>query len=509
VHPSAKATKQARDPRYDFATETIPVSLPAEDSIDHVPLVVDLDGTLIATDTLLEGALRVLKQEPRSLLQLGTWLVQGKAVLKAAVAHHSPLNAETLPYRPAVLEFLQAQRLQGRKIVLATAAHQSTAYAVAVHLGLFDEVIASTDTDNLKGRRKRDALIQRFGIRGFDYIGDARADIPVWSVCRTAYAAGHMSSVPRAALVDGSKQGGSFATPRANLRTWVRLMRVYQWVKNLLVFIPAFLNHSIDLTSLKSVLVTFFAFSFVASGTYIFNDLFDLESDRKHPRKCKRPLAAGEISITQGVVMAHLLLLGGLLMGASIGLVLVLCLLTYFALTSLYSAFLKRKPVLDVITLAMLYTVRVYSGGLVSGAYVSPWLFQFSIFFFLSLAFVKRYSELRRLRYQRQFDAPGRGYRLGDLSIISQAGIGSGMIAGLVLALYINAQELQRTYPHPHMLWGVCPLFIYWIVRVWLVAHRGNMQEDPILFAFHDRVSYIVGSLIVAAVILGLTPYAS
>jgi 4-hydroxybenzoate polyprenyltransferase len=480
-----------------------------EDTPELTPLVSDLDGTLFATDSLFEGVMSLIRRSPWSILWLAIWFIRGgKAGLKFQVASRVRLLPESLPYRTEVVEYLRTERAAGRKIVLATAADQTIAYDVAAHLGCFDEILSSTQFINLKGARKRDELVERFGLRGFDYIGDSKADAPVWAACRIAHVAGLMTRVPRAVLAAGAQQGRVFAGRRPGIRTYLRTMRVYQWVKNLLVVVPSLLNHHIDLQILQSLALAFASFSLVASGTYIANDLFDLEADRRHPRKCRRPLASGELSIFKGVCLAFALTVGGLLLGALGGPKLVACLIVYLGLTTLYSSFVKGKPILDVVVLAMLYTLRVYTGGLVSDVYISPWLFQFSIFFFLSMAFVKRYSELRRLRYQRKREAPNRGYTLSDLSIISQAGVGSGLLAGLLLALYLNGREIERLYPRPEMLWGICPLFLYWMIRVWLIAHRGNMNEDPILYAFHDRVSYIVGLLIVAAAAAGLTPNA-
>jgi 4-hydroxybenzoate polyprenyltransferase/phosphoserine phosphatase len=482
------------------------VSTSADAGQSRLPLVVDLDGTIVATDTLLESALRLIRRQPWLIGRLAAWLTRGRAVLKAETASRSNLDPACLPYRTEVIEYLRTARAGGRKVVLATAANRSIAENVAAHLDVFDEVLASSRTLNLKGRAKRDELVKAFSYKGFDYIGNSDSDIPVWEASSTGHVAGAMRRLPDAARSSGTREGRVFAGPRAGIAAWLREIRVYQWVKNLLVFVPALLNHRIDGGILKNLTITFLGFSFIASGAYITNDLCDLDSDRKHPRKCRRPLAAGEISIARGVAAAVCLLAGGFSVAALAGLPLVACLAAYLAVTFLYSAFVKGKPILDVVTLAMLYTLRVYTGGIVSKAYISPWCFQFSIFLFLSLAFVKRYSELRRLRWQHQDAAPGRNYRLRDLGIVSQAGIGSGLLAGLVLALYLNGGEIQRLYPHPQMLWAVCPLFIYWIVRVWLVAHRGNMYDDPLVFAFRDRVSYIVGALILGAVLLGMAP---
>jgi len=473
------------------------------------PLVTDLDGTLVVTDTLLEGALSLIRRKPWLLPWMAVWLIRGKAVLKSEIAARGALDPEKLPYRPELVEYLRAERNGGRSIVLATAAPQTTAKGVAAYLELFDLVLASSDSVNLKGTLKRDELVGRFGVKGFDYIGDSRADAPVWAACRMGHIAGSMRRLPNSALSAGTVQGRVFPGPAREFQTLLRAIRVHQWVKNLLVFVPAILNRHVDGEIFRNLGIAFLSFSFVASGTYLSNDLFDLAPDRQHPRKRKRGLASGQISIVQGIALAIGLVGGGVLLSLAVSRQLTACLLIYLALTTLYSCFLKGKPILDVIVLAILYTLRVYTGGLVSGAFVSPWLFQFSIFLFLSLAFVKRYSELLGLRQRREHLAPGRGYRFRDLTVISQAGVGSGLLAGLVLALYVNGQDSRNVYPHPEMLWGICPLFVYWIIRVWLVAHRGNMHDDPILFAFRDKVSYIVGFLIVVAAVLGMVPNVS
>jgi 4-hydroxybenzoate polyprenyltransferase len=471
------------------------------------PLVIDLDGTLVATDTLFEGILSLIRKSPLSILQLLVWLSRGKAFLKSEIARRAPLTAERLPYRHNLVEYLQRERGAGRTLVLATAAHQSTANRVADFLGFFDFVLATSDSVNLRGSRKRDELVRQFGERGFDYVGDSRADAAVWEACRVGHVAGVMGGLPASILAGGTEQGLIFTAPRAGLKTWLRAMRVHQWVKNVLVFVPTLLNRHLDWNIALNLAITFLGFSFVASGSYLINDLFDLAADRHHPSKRRRPLASGQISIPQGVYMAGALLVSGMAMGIAVSPQLVLCLGAYLVLTLLYSWYLKGKPIIDVVVLALLFTVRLYTGGLVSRAFVSPWLFQFSIFLFLSLAFVKRYSELLGLQERQEERARGRNYRLEDLHIISQAGVSSGLIAGLVLAMYVNGREMNGLYAHPEMLWGMCPLFVYWIIRVWLITHRGNMHVDPVLFAFRDRVSYIVGFLIVLCMALAIVPH--
>jgi 4-hydroxybenzoate polyprenyltransferase len=474
------------------------------------PLVVDLDGTLIKTDTFLESVLRLIRRDPSSVFLLIIWLASGRAALKAKVAERIQPDPATLPYRPDLILWLTERRAAGGKLVLATASHRTTAAAVAIHLGLFDDILASDETVNLKGTRKRDALVARFGVAGFDYVGDSAADDVVWAACHVAHVAGNRH-LTVAITQSGASEGCGFPDSpggfRAGVRNWIHAARVRQWVKNLLVFLPALLNRS-SLEVRSPLLAAFFAFSFVASGTYFLNDLFDLQADRAHPVKCRRPLASGAIGIPGGLANAVILIALGFFCCLSVGSSLTLCLLVYLLLSAAYTVFLKNKPVLDVAILAFLYTWRVYTGGLVSGTWLSPWLIQFSIFAFLSLAFLKRYSELRRMRVSRQHGSPVRGYRLGDIGVISQAGIGCGLIAGLILALYVNGPENAHLWPRPWALWGVCPIFVYWIVRAWMVAHRGNMNEDPILFAFQDKVSYLAVALILICAMAGMTPNA-
>lgn len=473
--------------------------------ITDIPLVVDLDGTLIYTDTLHESAVLLFRRDPVLLLSLPRLLLQGRAVLKTAIAGRVVPDAQHLPYRQDLVDWLIAEKTAGRKVVLATAAHRSIADAVAAHLGVFDEVIATDGAVNLKGETKRDVLIARFGLRGFDYVGDSAADEPVWAASRIAHLAGRKKRLPLSVTAAGAQQGRRFGSPSPDLKVCLRAMRVYQWVKNVLIFLPALLSHHLDIPGLVALLGAALSFSLIASGTYVINDLLDLEADRGHQTKRRRPFASGRLSVMEGALMAFALISSGFGLSAIVGMGLSECLVAYMALTLLYSSFLKNKPIIDVVVLAALYTLRLYAGSAVTHVRISPWLFQFSIFLFLSLAFVKRYSELLRLVELHRENAPGRGYRPPDLGIVSQAGVGSGLMAGLVLALYVNGADVQKLYPRSEMLWGIVPLFIYWIIRVWLVAHRGNMSQDPILFAFRDRVSYIVGVLIVSLAVVGAT----
>jgi 4-hydroxybenzoate polyprenyltransferase len=465
--------------------------------VKPVPLVVDLDGTLTLTDTLAEGMVRVTMTRPSGLLGL----LRGKVALKDSVAHAAPVDAHGLPWNEPLLQWIREEAAGGRPVILATGSHRETAAAVAAELGIFSAVIA-TENVNLTGRNKRDELVARFGERGFDYAGDSAADEPVFEAARIAHPVGKLRRIPQSALKAGAAEGRSFPAPRAGLGEWLRALRPHQWVKNVLVVVPTLLDHRFDAAIAWNLLMVFVAFSAVASGGYIVNDLHDVAADRRHPKKRNRPFASGALSAAGGVLAAGALICGGVALATQVSGAVAGCLITYFAVTTIYSVWLRSKPIIDVVVLALLYTLRLYTGGLATATWISPWLVQFMIFLFLSLAFVKRYSELSSL--ERRGEVAARGYRLTDMPVIGQAGITSGLVSALVLALYMNSVEEARHYSNPQALWGIVPLYVYWIVRVWLIAYRGNMREDPVVYAFSDKVSYIVLALIAVCALIGM-----
>ena len=363
----------------------------------HIPLVVDLDGTLVLTDTLHESALALVRDRPLAVPLLLWWLLHGKLRLKSELAGRTSPSPAYLPWNDGLVEFLRHERARGRRLVLATASRREVAENVAEHLGLFDQVLGSSDTMNLKGAAKREELVRLFGVGGFDYVGDSLVDIPVWTASRMAHVAGRMQSLPKTAFSAGVVEGRQFPVPAAGRWPLFKALRARQWVKNLLVFLPALLNHHFSLEIISRLTLAFLSFSLVASSVYLVNDLFDLESDRRHPRKRSRPLAAGTLSIPAGVLAAATTLFAGLLLASQLGPVFVWFLSAYGATAFVYSVFLKHRPILDVVVLAVFYTARIYAGGIAANVWISPWLVQFSIFLFLSLAFVKRYSELHRL----------------------------------------------------------------------------------------------------------------
>lgn len=453
-----------------------------------VPLCVDLDGTLIVSDTLHESLLALLRRDPWAVFLMPFWLLQGRARFKQKLVGRISLSASRLPYRRELVEHLRNEKAAGRMLVLATAANEAIAQAVAKHLGIFDRVLASSASRNLKGGGKAAALVSEFGERGFDYAGDSRADMPVWSASRRALVVGSAPFADRVgqlATVDKV-----FERPAVKLKDWLKALRLYQWVKNVLLFVPLFAAHKVGEPGLiLQALVAFVSFGLCASSVYVINDLFDLESDRAHARKSARPFASGRLSIASGMVAAPILLVAAFALSLALPLAFAGVLSLYFLVTLAYSLRFKRSTVLDVLLLAGLYTVRLIAGSAAVSVLPSFWLLAFSMFLFLSLALVKRVGELRALP-EDQEDAPaGRSYRREDLPVLMSLGTASGYTSVMVLALYINSNTSELLYRHPEALWLLCPLLLFWISRVWLVTHRGQMHDDPIVFAFRDSIS--------------------
>jgi 4-hydroxybenzoate polyprenyltransferase/phosphoserine phosphatase len=457
------------------------------------PLIVDLDGTLIHTDMLHESALRVLRDNLFDTLRIPYWLYQGKAVLKWHLANRTDFDPTFLPYNHDLLDWLKQQRALGRKLILCTASDSSIAIAISEHLGIFDEVMASDGITNLAGKHKAEALEQRFGHAGFDYAGNSRADLAVWQRARRAVVVN--------ASADLAKQAGAhcevervFPSPTIGFTAWRRVLRVHQWMKNLLLFIPLFAAHQItDMDTWLALVLAFCSFSLCASSVYIANDLLDLESDRQHPRKCNRPFASGQVPAWMGVILAPILLLGSLAIGWHVGGTFLPWLVFYFVLTCAYSWGLKRLMLVDCLTLAMLYTLRIVAGAAAASMSLSFWLLAFSVFLFLSLAFVKRYAELQVQLLSGKQKVHGRGYYTSDAPLVQMLGITSGYAAVVVLALYLNSDAVVQLYRTPEFVWGAVPVMLFWVSWIWMQAHRGEMHDDPLVFAVKDKASLLAG----------------
>jgi 4-hydroxybenzoate polyprenyltransferase len=467
-------------------------------------LCVDLDGTLIRGNVLWECVLVLLKTRPVTVLLLPFWLLAGRANLKRQLAARVHLDPACLPYRQQVLDLLRGEKAAGRRIALVTAADRELAEVISSYLGLFDEVHASEGQLNLKGANKAAFLAQQFARTGFEYVGDSAADIEVWRNARAAYVVGTGARAEQAAAVTTLKAAilepqGSF---RASFRTWINALRGHHWAKNLLLFLPLALSHRLAVEPLVRTLVGFALYGCCASGLYILNDLLDLHSDREHPWKKERPFATGAISIPEGLLASFVLLSVALGFGFFLDVRFGLALLGYAALTMLYSLYLKKIALLDVFVLSTFYSFRILAGALISGTTLSQWFLAFSMFFFLSLAMAKRYSELLHASDLVEAGNSGRGYHTGDRELLLSLGVGSSFSAVVIFSLYVHSPDVRLLYTSPEFLFLLCPIVLYWLSRNWLLAHRGELREDPVTLAIRDPVSYGV-ALASATVIAG------
>lgn len=459
-------------------------------------LCVDLDGTLIATDLFWETLLLLLKQAPWMMVCLPVWGLRGMAHLKQEIARRITIDVSQLPYRQEVLALLTQEHEKGRELMLVTGSDIRLARAVAAHLGVFSQVMGSNGHLNLTGLAKRDALVTRFGRHGFEYMGNSYADLPVWTSASAAWLV-----APSPQLLDRAARTARIARvmahpPRASL-VWVKALRLHQWIKNVLLFLPLAAAHpSLEAATLLRAGCAFFAFSLCASGLYMMNDLLDLSADRRHPRKRFRPLASGALSIPQALLALPLF------WGSGLGLALVTLplpftglLIVYLLATTGYSLYLKKVAIVDVLALAGLYTLRVVAGGVALGIHLSAWALAFSMFFFLSLALGKRHSELQ-FRNVAKFEGIERRAYVGlDKEALGVMGIVSGYLSILVLALYLTSEEMRIRYDHPQLLWLLCPLLLYWVSRTWLLAYRGSLDDDPLVVALKDPRSYLIAAL--------------
>lgn len=465
------------------------------------PLCVDLDGTLIKTDSLAEAALQLVKKNPLNIFRLAYWLFQGKSYVKHQIAIRVDLDVEHLPYKEDVLTFLKAQKSE-RELVLATGSHEHIARQVSKHLGLFKTVIASDETTNLVAETKRDALVDKYGQQGFDYIGNDRNDWPVWNSARQKLL---VSKESRFASLSRKRFEFSkeFIIPATGFVGYAKAIRVHQWTKNLLLFVPLLLEHRVfDIAALLGLATCFACLSLFASATYLVNDLLDLDADRVNSTKRRRALACGLIQPIEAVWLIILLAGAALALAQMIPPVFLIVLAAYAVTTFAYSLYLKQIMIVDVCILAGLFTLRIVGGALVVNVDISFWLLAFSMFFFLSLAMGKRASELVNATREQKDVIRGRSYLPQDLQMMLSAGTSAGFMSVLVVALYINSDGVSQRYLTPEILWLICPLLLYWIGRFWLIVNRGGMHEDPIIFAITDNTSLltvVMGSVIVAA----------
>jgi 4-hydroxybenzoate polyprenyltransferase len=470
---------------------------PAEASL---PVYVDLDGTLISSDMLWETLWLLLCRNPLHVFSLPLWLLRGKAGFKHEIASRVDFDATLLPYREEVLDYLRVARSRGRRSVLVTASQHAIADPIAAHLGLFDGVLGSDEKTNLSGARKLEAIRQDARDadgNGFEYLGNDATDLPIWSAARRATLVAPTRAA-RAGARGLEAQVAEIETPSLGYRPALKALRAYQWVKNALVWLPIFLAHEMqDASKFSAVSIAFVCFCAIASSTYMLNDLLDIESDRRHARKRERPFAAGTLAIPSGIALMAALALGGFgLSFAALPLEATGMLAIYAVLTISYSLHLKEKLFIDVLVLAGLFTHRVLTGAVAADVRISPWLLAFSLFFFLSLALLKRYAELLATEDTGEASNERRAYEVMDLGLVENMGLAAGYMAVLVLCLFVSSDDVSKLYPNPDLLWLVMPLFLYWISRMWFLARHRILLDDPVLFAATDGVSWITGVLI-------------
>ncbi len=510
-----------------LADDPTDASIPGSGAVDAghtaadatIPLCVDLDGTLVKSDTLVDSVLVMARQQPAALLRLPGWLTKGKAAFKQKIAATVALSVEFLPYNQPLLQYLREQHGAGRPIYLATASDRALAERVASYLGIFAGVLASDGATNLAGGHKLAAFREHFP-EGFCYIGNALPDAEVLAACATPMVANPDRALLRRMRRGGAQAARSFDDRAPLLKSWLRAVRLHQWAKNTLIFVPLLLAHQWTVPAIGGAVVAFFSFGLCASATYILNDLLDLESDRRHPRKRRRPFASGDLSAVAGVSAVVVLLTSAAALAVALPEIVAalagydalekpysfLGWLALYAVTTLtYSIHLKRRLLLDVFVLSGLYTVRILAGWGATGIEVSAWLAGFSVFFFLSLAYVKRFSELEGLRARGDLGSAGaslsgRGYAVGDLEQLRALGTGAAYASVVVLTLYISASGAGALYRHPVRLWMCVPVLLLWLSHVWMLASRGQMHDDPVVYAITDKRSLLLGVLMAVVV---------
>lgn len=477
----------------------------SEEQPDRPPvLVVDLDGTVVKTDLLLESVLALLKRKPHYLFILPVWWLRGRAYLKRQIACRVALDVRVLPYRDDLLDYLKTQHSTGRTIALATAGDLQIARQVADHVKLFDLIFASDGITNLSGEAKRACLVREFGEKGFDYAGNDRRDLAVWSSARKAILV-NPTRLVTSRIAGIAQVDRVFENRRRGFADYLASFRPQHWLKNILLFVPLVAAHRFDDSALVGkALLAFLTFGCFASAGYLFNDLLDLWEDRLHPHKRSRPFAAGELSLVYGFAMIPVLVGLGCVVGMLVSWLFLCVALIYLALSVTYSLYMKTVVLLDVIVLAGLYTIRILAGSAAIAIWPSHWLLAFSTFVFFSLALVKRYGELVVMRTIDGDGAKARGYELSDAELLAAMGIASGYLAVLILALYVSSSTAQILYGRYELMWFLCPLLFYWISHIWLIAHRGKMPDDPVVFAMSDGTSRILGLLMLAVTVLAL-----
>jgi 4-hydroxybenzoate polyprenyltransferase len=446
------------------------------------PLVVDADGILLSTPQYAETAISEIAHRPQALFRLlGAWF-GAQWMLRRPMARPAYFDPSRLLYDGEMVGFLLNILGEGRPVYLSSEKYDHAMLGgIAQHLGVFTAWSAS-DRTNKEDSQPRN--LQQFAEQNIDYLGSETVELSA-SASRIA------RPIVRPKL----------AGAKVDLWAWARLLRVHQYAKNALVFLPLLTAHQFALLPAAKALLAALAFCLCASGAYIINDLIDVRADRSHLTKRKRPIASGVISPAPATAVMMLVLAGAVVIASMLSLSFLGILLGYFSLTTAYSLWLKRVVMADVVTLAILYTIRVIAGAIAIEVTMSEWLLAFSLFIFTSLALVKRHIELRG----QPADRPtARDYRPDDQSMVAILAAASGFNAVVIFTLYISSDTVRALYTHPQALWMVCPILIYWIGRIMMLAQRELIDDDPVVFALKDRVSWLtlgaIGIVMLAAI---------
>ena len=481
-----------------------PAAEPERSATAQRPLCVDLDGSLVKSDTLVDSLLVLLRTQPALVFKLPGRLLRGKAAFKAFVTASVTLDAAHLPYNRALLEFLREEHRHGRDLYLATGADIHLARRVADHLAIFTGVLASDGSTNLTGNAKLDGLRRQLGSAPFDYIGNDTPDLPLLAHATQAMVANPSLGLRMRLESRGIRPTKTFLERRPLARSVLKAVRLQQWAKNLLIFVPVLLSHAVTRGKMLTALAAFLCFSLTASSAYVVNDLLDIEADRRHAKKRLRPFAAGDLQGVTGALMAAVLLCAGVAGAQMLPAGFSAWLLIYLATTLAYSLYLKRIALVDVLVLSGLYILRLLAGSAATLTVISHWLASFSMFLFLSLAIVKRFAELENLRASNSVPKNGRGYMVSDLEQLRTFGTASAYAAVVVFAIYITGPDVVKLYHAPQLLLLSLPLMILWLNRVWMLASRGELDEDPVAFALTDRMSQLIGLAVAVIALLAL-----
>jgi 4-hydroxybenzoate polyprenyltransferase/phosphoserine phosphatase len=461
-----------------------------------LPLYVDLDGTLIKSDLLLESVFLLIKKNVFLIALVPFWLFRGRAYLKSQLSTRVDIPVKRLPINDEFLEFLYDEKSAGRPLFLISGSNETEVKKVAAEINIFDDYYGSSTTVNLRSRAKLKRIQELTGSNNFAYAGNSSDDLAIWKKAKEVMMVNCSRSLSKR-LQREESEIQYFDVQESVLKNFWSAMRPHQWLKNGLILLPLILSHQLATTNfLLATIIAFISFSLCASSVYLLNDLLDLNNDRQHRTKKNRPFAAGELPLNFGLVGIPCLLLSSILIASFLPLQFLEVLAIYWLTTTLYSIWIKKWFMFDVITLASLYSIRIIAGSAAIGVITTSWLLGFSFSLFLSLAMVKRFTEVKNLKISGKHNVEGRAYNQSHLRMLSILGGIAGLAAVMVFSIYISAGDTTQLYNSPAVLWLICPLLVFLLARIWSFAFAGTLDEDPVLFAIADRSSQFVGVLI-------------